>query len=54
MDRGNTFVDTDFEEIKNSEDETNLITKLNTPINTLLFALIWAILLLIIITGIVL
>ena len=54
MDRGNTFIDTDFEEIKNSEDETNLITKLNTPINILLSAIIWAVFLLIIITGIVL
>ena len=39
MDSSKVFVDNDFEEIANSDSETNLITKLNTPINILLSAL---------------
>ena len=34
------FMDDEYQEITNSENETNLITKLNSPINILLISLI--------------
>ena len=40
MNRENQFVDNDFEEIANIEEETDLITKINTPVNILLLSLI--------------
>lgn len=35
------FIDSDVVEIEESENETNLITKLNTPINIILIVLIF-------------
>lgn len=44
------YIDEDFEEIVNSENETDLVTKVNSPINILLIILI--ILILIAIIGV--
>ena len=43
----NQFVDEEFEDIENSEDETNLVTKINTPLNILLISLIIAVIIMI-------
>lgn len=37
--REEEYIDDDFQDIMNVEDETNLVTKLNTPINIILIIL---------------
>ena len=48
------FVDSDVEEIANSENETNLITKFNNPLNVLLLTLIIMVTIAIVIVNLVL
>ena len=48
------YIDEDYEEIANSENETNLINKINTPINIILIVLIIIVLISIILCAIML